>query len=106
MNTFLQKYIRPAVVITLIFTIVTGFLYPGVVTGLAQLFFHDTGQWQPDLRIQWAGDRLRADRAVLDLPEVLPWAALGDRLGNNWPARNPTTRRSQPPPTWGRPTRY
>ena len=41
MNTFLQKYIRPAVVITLIFTIVTGFLYPGVVTGLAQLFFHD-----------------------------------------------------------------
>jgi potassium-transporting ATPase KdpC subunit len=41
MNTFLKKYIRPAVVITLIFTIVTGFLYPGVVTGLAQLFFHD-----------------------------------------------------------------
>jgi len=41
MKTFLTKYLRPAVVITLIFTIVGGFLYPGVVTGLAQLFFHD-----------------------------------------------------------------
>jgi K+-transporting ATPase ATPase C chain len=41
MKTFLTKYLRPAVVITLIFTVVTGFLYPGVVTGLAQLIFHD-----------------------------------------------------------------
>jgi potassium-transporting ATPase KdpC subunit len=41
MNTFLTKYLRPAVVLTLILTIVTGFLYPGVVTGLAQLLFQD-----------------------------------------------------------------
>ena len=40
MKTFLTKYVRPAVVLTLILTIVTGFLYPGVVTGLAQLLFH------------------------------------------------------------------
>jgi potassium-transporting ATPase KdpC subunit len=40
MKTFLTKYIRPAVVITLIFAAVTGLLYPGVVTGLAQLLFH------------------------------------------------------------------
>jgi potassium-transporting ATPase KdpC subunit len=40
MKTFLTKYIRPAVVITLIFAVVTGLLYPGVVTGLAQLLFH------------------------------------------------------------------
>ena len=40
MKTFLMKYVRPAVVLTVILTIVTGFLYPGVVTGLAQLFFH------------------------------------------------------------------
>lgn len=39
MKTFLQKYLRPAVVITLLLTIVTGFLYPGMVTGLAQVFF-------------------------------------------------------------------
>jgi potassium-transporting ATPase KdpC subunit len=39
MKTFLTKYVRPAVVLTLILTIVTGFLYPGIVTGLAQLIF-------------------------------------------------------------------
>ena len=40
MNTFLTKYLRPAVVLLVILTIVTGFLYPGVVTVLAQVFFH------------------------------------------------------------------
>jgi potassium-transporting ATPase KdpC subunit len=39
MKTFLTKYIRPAVVITLIFAAVTGLLYPGVITGIAQLIF-------------------------------------------------------------------
>lgn len=40
MKTFLTKYLRPALALTLILTIVTGFLYPGVVTGLSQLLFH------------------------------------------------------------------
>jgi K+-transporting ATPase ATPase C chain len=35
----LNRYIRPAVVITLLLTVVTGLIYPGVVTGLAQLLF-------------------------------------------------------------------
>jgi K+-transporting ATPase ATPase C chain len=39
MKTFLSKYLRPAIVITLLLTIVTGFIYPGIVTGLAQLIF-------------------------------------------------------------------
>jgi K+-transporting ATPase ATPase C chain len=41
MNTFLTKYLRPAVVLTLILTIVTGFLYPGLITAIGQLFFHN-----------------------------------------------------------------
>jgi K+-transporting ATPase ATPase C chain len=40
MKTFLTKYLRPAVALTVILTIVTGFLYPGVVTVLAQAFFN------------------------------------------------------------------
>jgi len=40
MNSFLTKYLRPAVMLTVILTIVTGFLYPGVVTVLAQVFFN------------------------------------------------------------------
>lgn len=39
MKTFLNTYIRPAVVLTLLLTILTGFIYPGIVTGLAQLLF-------------------------------------------------------------------
>jgi potassium-transporting ATPase KdpC subunit len=39
-RTIMNKYIRPAVVITLLFAVVTGLLYPGVVTGIAQLLFH------------------------------------------------------------------
>jgi len=39
MKTFVTKYLRPAVVLTLLLTIVTGFIYPGIVTGLAQLIF-------------------------------------------------------------------
>lgn len=40
MKTFLRKYLRPALVLTVILTIVTGFIYPGIVTGLAQFLFH------------------------------------------------------------------
>src|SRR6266487_7000866 len=38
-RTFMNKYIRPAVVLTLLLTILTGLIYPGVVTALAQLIF-------------------------------------------------------------------
>ena len=40
MKKFWTRYLRPAVVLTVILTIVTGFLYPGVVTVLAQIFFN------------------------------------------------------------------
>lgn len=39
MKTFMKRYIRPAVVITLLFAALTGLLYPGVITGIAQLIF-------------------------------------------------------------------
>ncbi|MBV9691014.1 MAG: potassium-transporting ATPase subunit KdpC [Ktedonobacteraceae bacterium] len=39
MKTFISAYIRPAIVITLLLTVLTGFIYPGIVTGLAQLIF-------------------------------------------------------------------
>ena len=38
-RTILNKYLRPAVVLTLLLTILTGLIYPGVVTVLAQLIF-------------------------------------------------------------------
>jgi K+-transporting ATPase ATPase C chain len=38
-RNILKKYIRPAVVLTLLLTVLTGLIYPGVVTALAQLIF-------------------------------------------------------------------
>ncbi len=35
----INKYIRPAVVLTLLLTVLTGLIYPGIVTVLAQLIF-------------------------------------------------------------------
>jgi K+-transporting ATPase ATPase C chain len=40
MKSFWTKYLRPAMMLTVILTIVTGFLYPGVITVLAQVFFN------------------------------------------------------------------
>lgn len=34
-----MRYIRPAIVLMLLLTIATGLIYPGIVTGLAQLIF-------------------------------------------------------------------
>jgi K+-transporting ATPase ATPase C chain len=35
----LRKQLRPAITMTLVLCVITGFIYPGVVTGLAQLIF-------------------------------------------------------------------
>jgi K+-transporting ATPase ATPase C chain len=35
----IRNQIRPAIVLTLLLCVITGFIYPGVVTGLAQLLF-------------------------------------------------------------------
>jgi potassium-transporting ATPase KdpC subunit len=35
----IRAYLQPAIVITLIFTVVTGLIYPGIITALGQLIF-------------------------------------------------------------------
>src|SRR2546423_13520403 len=38
-RTIMNKYIRPAIVLTALLTVLTGLIYPGIVTALAQLIF-------------------------------------------------------------------
>ncbi len=37
----MRTQLRPAIVLTLVLCIITGLIYPGIVTGLAQMFFPD-----------------------------------------------------------------
>ncbi len=38
-DTMLRRQLRPAIVMTVVLCVITGLIYPGVVTALAQLFF-------------------------------------------------------------------
>ena len=39
MSTMLRRQLRPAIVLTLVLCVITGALYPAIVTGIAQLMF-------------------------------------------------------------------
>ena len=43
----MRSQLRPALVALGIFTLLTGLVYPLVVTGIAQVVYSVAGQWQP-----------------------------------------------------------
>ena len=78
MNIVLNKYIRPAVVITLLLTVLTGLIYPGIVTALAQLIFPYQANGSLVKASNGKADRLRPYRTILDQARLLPRSAFGD----------------------------
>src|SRR6266487_3925122 len=71
----LSKYIRPAVVLTLLLTILTGFIYPGVITGLAQLIF----PYQANGSLHYVNGKLVGHGST--------WATFRDCQPDDWDAR-------------------
>jgi K+-transporting ATPase ATPase C chain len=55
-----RKQIRIAIKLLIVFTVLTGFIYPLVVTGLAQLFF----PWQANGSILKVGDKAIGSRLI------------------------------------------
>jgi potassium-transporting ATPase KdpC subunit len=62
-----RTHLRPAIVLTLLLCVITGFVYPGIVTGLAQLFF----PWQAHGSLVTASGRV-VGSALIGQPFTKP----------------------------------
>ena len=71
------REIRPAIVVLLALTLITGLVYPLAMTGIAEVIFPRQAQGQPD-RARRQGRRLRADRPGVHERQILPWPPVGD----------------------------
>jgi K+-transporting ATPase ATPase C chain len=67
MPTTVRTHLRPAIVMTLLLCVLTGFVYPGVVTGLAQLLF----PWQAHGSLVTANGRV-VGSALIGQPFTKP----------------------------------
>ena len=86
MTTFLRQRLWPAIALLVAMTVVTGFLYPLVVTAVAQVAF-PPGQRLVHRDRRRPDDRLEPHRPGLQRPEVLLGPALGRRRDRREPAR-------------------
>ena len=67
MPTTVRTHLRPAIVLTLLLCVLTGFVYPGIVTGLAQLLF----PWQAHGSLVMANGRV-VGSALIGQPFTKP----------------------------------
>jgi potassium-transporting ATPase KdpC subunit len=67
MPTTVRTHLRPAIILTLLLCVLTGFVYPGIVTGLAQLFF----PWQAHGSLVTANGRV-VGSALIGQPFTKP----------------------------------
>ena len=70
--------LRPALVMIVVMSLITGVAYPLVVTGIAEVAFPEAGERQPD-RARRQGGGLRAHRSAVFRPEILLEPRFRDR---------------------------
>ena len=71
------REIRPAIILLLLLTAITGLAYPLAMTAIAGVDLSVPGAGQPD-REGRQGDRLRPDRAGVQGGQIFPRPPLGD----------------------------
>jgi hypothetical protein len=76
----MKTLLRPAISLFVLLSLVTGVLYPLLVTGVARIAFPGCRRRQPDHQGRQT-DRLCTDRPELQRSEVL----LGPPIGNSTP---------------------
>ena len=72
------KELKPGFMMMVVMTVLTGLIYPAVITGIAQVALSRSGQRQPD-RVERTGDRLPSHRPELHQARVLSAAAIFGR---------------------------
>ena len=91
-----MQHIRPAIMMILVMTLITGLLYPLGFTALARRDFPAPGGRQPD-RAERQGDRLGADRPAIS-PAPRYFHGRPSAAGNGYDAANSSGSNYSPPP--------